>query len=43
NVEGLTSAQVKPAPELGEHNSEILRELGYDTASIAALRDGGVI
>ena len=43
NVEGLTSVQVKPAPELGEHNSEILRELGYDTASIAALRDGGVI
>lgn len=30
-------------PLLGQHSADILRELGYDDASIAALRDGGVI
>jgi crotonobetainyl-CoA:carnitine CoA-transferase CaiB-like acyl-CoA transferase len=31
------------APEVGEHSDEILAELGYDAARIAALRDSGVI
>ena len=33
-----------PAPRLGEHNAQVLRErLGYDDARIAALRDAGVL
>ena len=31
------------APELGEHTDEILRELGYDTASIESLRAHKVV
>ena len=32
-----------PTPELGEHNDEIMAELGYDAESIAKLRDQGAI
>lgn len=33
----------RPAPTMGEHNDEILTELGYDPAAIVALRDANVI
>lgn len=35
--------QITTAPLLGQHNGEILQELGYHEAEIAALREGGVI
>ncbi len=37
-------ARSAPAPEIGEHNTEILRELGLDAAAISALiADGAVL
>lgn len=32
-----------PTPDAGEHNAEILAELGYDAAAIARLREAGAI
>jgi crotonobetainyl-CoA:carnitine CoA-transferase CaiB-like acyl-CoA transferase len=32
-----------PPPLLGQHTDEVLRELGYDEASIVALREGRVV
>lgn len=36
-------AALKPTPELGQHTDEVLADLGYDAAKIAALKSGGVI
>jgi crotonobetainyl-CoA:carnitine CoA-transferase CaiB-like acyl-CoA transferase len=39
-----TPASIRTAPPLlGEHSAEVLVEIGYSTAEIAALRSGGVI
>src|SRR5579883_2159718 len=35
-------AATRPAPTLGKHTDEILRELGYDTEAIGALRRRGI-
>jgi formyl-CoA transferase len=32
-----------PPPLLGQHTAEVLRELGYDDAAIAALHEGKVV
>jgi crotonobetainyl-CoA:carnitine CoA-transferase CaiB-like acyl-CoA transferase len=32
-----------PAPRIGEHTSDVLRELSFDEATINALRDAGVV
>ncbi len=39
----LNSALRRPAPRLGEHNEEVLMELGYSQAEIANLRQKQVI
>ena len=41
---GTVEAQTgRPTPRLGEDGPELLRELGYDAASIDALREAGVV
>ncbi len=37
------TAITRPAPDRGQHSSEILAQLGYDPSVIEELRDGGVI
>jgi crotonobetainyl-CoA:carnitine CoA-transferase CaiB-like acyl-CoA transferase len=41
--EGTPPGRPRGAPRLGEHNAEVLRELGYDAARIEMLRKEGVI
>jgi crotonobetainyl-CoA:carnitine CoA-transferase CaiB-like acyl-CoA transferase len=43
NVEGVGRIGAKKAPDIGEHTDEVLAELGYDAATIAALREKGVL
>ncbi|GAA4864144.1 CoA transferase [Saccharopolyspora cebuensis] len=42
-IDDNPSAPAGPPPLLGEHTDELLRELGYDTAAIAALREEGAV
>jgi formyl-CoA transferase len=42
-VHGVTKVPAKRAPEIGEHNEEVLKELGFDTKAIERLRAGGAI
>lgn len=43
NVQGLAKVGIKKAPELGEHNREILSGLGYDADAIRDLAEEQVI
>jgi crotonobetainyl-CoA:carnitine CoA-transferase CaiB-like acyl-CoA transferase len=43
NFEKSSCAAQRPAPLLGQHTDEVLRELGYDDAQIAELRAARVI
>ncbi len=40
---GNVAAPARPAPALGEHSDELLRELGHDDATIARWRADGVV
>src|SRR6185437_14089850 len=42
-IDGGREAHELPAPTLGEHTAAVLRELGYDDAGIARLKDAKVI
>src|SRR5436189_1442510 len=42
-VHGVTKVPAKGAPKIGEHNEQILQELGFDAKEIERLRAGGVI
>jgi formyl-CoA transferase len=42
-VRDVTKVPAKRAPELGEHNEEILRELGFSATEIDSLRTSGAV
>jgi formyl-CoA transferase len=42
-IHGVDKAPARRAPELGEHNAQILTELGFDAAAIDALRKSGAV
>jgi len=42
-VHGVTKVPAKRAPELGEHNDEILNQLGFSAAEIDRLRTSGAV
>jgi formyl-CoA transferase len=42
-VHGVTKVPAKRAPELGEHNEEILKELGFDVKEIDGFRTSGTL
>ncbi|MFF3147724.1 CoA transferase, partial [Streptomyces sp. NPDC057927] len=43
NLRGVAKVPAKRAPDLGEHNDEVLAELGFGPAEIAELRAEGAI
>jgi crotonobetainyl-CoA:carnitine CoA-transferase CaiB-like acyl-CoA transferase len=40
-VHGVAKVPAKRAPRLGEHNEEVLRELGFSATEIDGLRASG--
>jgi crotonobetainyl-CoA:carnitine CoA-transferase CaiB-like acyl-CoA transferase len=42
-VHGVTKVPAQRAPELGEHNEEILKELGFDAKEIDGFRTSGTL
>ena len=42
-VAGVTKVPARRAPELGEHNDEVLEQLGFDATQIDGLRVSGAI
>jgi formyl-CoA transferase len=42
-IHGVDKVAARRAPELGEHNDEILKQLGFASAQIDGLRESGVI
>ncbi len=43
NISGFSKDIRTPPPELGQHTDEVLAELGYDDAAIAALREKRIV
>ena len=42
-VHGVAKESAKRAPKIGEHNEEVLRQLGFSAAEIDGLRASGAI
>jgi formyl-CoA transferase len=42
-VHGVVKVPAKRAPEIGEHNADVLRQLGFSAAEIDGLRASGAI
>jgi formyl-CoA transferase len=42
-VHGATKVPARRAPELGEHNEEVLKQLGFSPAEIDGLRTSGAV
>jgi crotonobetainyl-CoA:carnitine CoA-transferase CaiB-like acyl-CoA transferase len=42
-IAGQEKSLPRPAPDVGQHSEEILRETGYIEAEISAMRDAGII
>ena len=42
-VHGVSKVSARRAPELGEHNEEILKELGFGATEIEGLRESGAV
>jgi formyl-CoA transferase len=42
-VHGVTKIAARRAPELGEHNNEILKDLGFDAKTIDSLHASGAV
>jgi formyl-CoA transferase len=42
-VHGVAKIPARRAPELGEHNDEVLKQLGFDAKEIESLRASGVV
>ena len=43
NIDGLATREHIAAPTHGQHNSEVLQELGYTPEQVAQMRQQGVI
>ena len=42
-VHGIAKVPAKRAPKIGEHNEEVLRQLGFSATEIDGLRESGAI
>ena len=42
-VHGVSKVAARRAPEIGEHNDELLKELGFSSGEIAGFRANGAI
>jgi formyl-CoA transferase len=42
-VQGVTKVSAKRAPGIGEHNDEVLKELGFSATEVAGLYTSGVV
>jgi crotonobetainyl-CoA:carnitine CoA-transferase CaiB-like acyl-CoA transferase len=42
-IAGAPKAPPRRPPAIGQHSADVLREVGYDEAEIARLRDAGVV